>query len=97
MYYNENEFGMTDLDGQYYKYDFTDNVNKVIIEYNGDYWHPKCLNDPDWKNNRLDCNETWIYIMKIKNCVPNEMAIKFTIFGNMMLMNVIVNVYQNVN
>ena len=37
------------------------------------------------------------YIMKIKNCVLNEKAIKFTIFGNMMLMNVIVNVYQNVN
>ena len=52
--------------------DGTDNVNKVIIEYNGDYWHPKCLNDPEWKNNRLDCNETWIYNENKKLCAERN-------------------------
>lgn len=72
LYYNKNEFWLTDIDGSHYKYDFTDNVNKVIIEYNGDYWHPKCLNDPEWKNNRLDCNETWIYNENKKLCAERN-------------------------
>lgn len=72
LYYNKNEFCLTDIDGSHYKYDFTDNVNKVIIEYNGDYWHPKCLNDSEWKNNRLDCNETWIYNENKKLCAERN-------------------------
>ena len=72
LYFNENEFGIKDVDGSYYKYDFTDNINKIIIEYNGDYWHPKSLNDPNWKNNRLDCNETWKYNENKKLCAERK-------------------------
>ena len=68
LHYNDNEWYIRDKDGSFYKYDFTDNVTKIIIEYNGDYWHPKCLNDPDWNNNRLDCNETWLYNERKKQC-----------------------------
>lgn len=68
LYYNENEFGLKNSDGKYFKYDFTDNINKIIIEYNGDYWHPKCYNDPDWKNKLIDCNETYKNDLIKKEC-----------------------------
>lgn len=38
-YHSKNkEFGLMD-DNRYYKYDFVDTINKVAIEFNGDYWH----------------------------------------------------------
>ena len=72
LHYNENEWYIKDKNGVFYKYDFTDNISKIIIEYNGDYWHPKCLNDPDWNNNRLDCNETWLYNENKKLCAEEH-------------------------
>lgn len=72
IYYNKNEFGLKDkTTGLYYKYDFTDTKNKIIIEYNGDYWHPTCENDTNWKNNRLDCNETWMYDNNKRKCAES--------------------------
>ena len=72
IYFNDKEFGIKDIVGKYYKYDFTDTKSKIIIEYNGDYWHPKSLNDPDWKNNRLDCNETYKHDLNKKICAENK-------------------------
>lgn len=70
--YNTKEYGMRDISGEYYKYDFTITKQKIIIEYNGDYWHPSCLNDPSWKNNRLDCNETFKHDLNKKICAENK-------------------------
>ena len=51
FYYGKNEFGMMDSKNKtYYKYDFVDNLNKKIIEFNGEYFHPKLENDPSFKN-----------------------------------------------
>lgn len=72
FYYNENEFGIKDIDGKYYKYDFTDYDNKIIIEYNGDYWHPKRKDDPNWKNKILNCNTIWEHDQNKKICAERK-------------------------
>lgn len=45
-------------------YDFTDNVNNKIIEFNGDYWHmnPKIYKASDFnKNKKMTAKEIWEY------------------------------------
>lgn len=49
--YAEKEFGIYDnVEKKYNKYDFTDNVNKLIIEYNGEKFHAKSPVDKDFCN-----------------------------------------------
>lgn len=51
FYYASNEFGLYDkINKKYNKYDFTDNVNKLIIEYNGENFHAKSPDDKDFYN-----------------------------------------------
>lgn len=61
VYYGENEYGIYDKENKcYYKYDFTDLNKKKIIEFNGDYWHPKSADDPDFKPfTRQTAQEVW--------------------------------------
>lgn len=42
------EYYINEKDGKFYSYDFTIKSKKIIIEYNGSLFHPKC-NDPEWK------------------------------------------------
>ena len=51
FYYVDNEFGLYDeINKKYNKYDFTDNVNKLIIEFNGEHFHAKSPDDLTFYN-----------------------------------------------
>lgn len=51
FYYAKNEFGLyDDVNKKYFKYDFTDSKNKIIIEFNGEHFHAKSPDDPNFKN-----------------------------------------------
>ena len=61
-YHSENEYGMMDIDNNtYYKYDFTN--NKKIIEFNGEKFHPKTIDDINFQNpykKELTSKEVWL-------------------------------------
>lgn len=75
LYFGEKEFGLMhkDIDGkaEYFKYDFVDTQKKKIIEYNGDYWHAKSENDPEWlpeKHRGITAAESFNHDRKKKLC-----------------------------
>ncbi len=51
IYYSSKnfEFGSINEIGKFYKYDFVDTKNKIVIEFNGDFWHgnPKLYKSSD--------------------------------------------------
>ena len=51
IYYGDREFGKGQrINGkwEYYKYDYTDTKTMKMIEFNGDYFHPKSRFDENW-------------------------------------------------
>lgn len=74
VYFGEKEFGKMYKINQkfvYYFYDFVDTEKKLIIEFNGDYYHPKEKNDPNWfsENHRgVDSQTAWEHDENKKIC-----------------------------
>lgn len=88
LYFGEKEFGLmykdTDGKAEYFKYDFVDTQKKKIIEYNGDYWHAKSENDPEWlpeKHRGITAAESFKHDGKKKLCALQN-GYKIFIFGN---------------
>lgn len=50
FYYGLNEYGIMNNNGTYFKYDFVSHELKKIIEFNGVCFHPKSIDDTEWKN-----------------------------------------------
>lgn len=51
IYFGENEFGLYDkTTKKYFKYDYTDTIKKLIIEFNGEKFHPHLEHDDSFKN-----------------------------------------------
>lgn len=81
IYFGNKEYGIYDKENKkYFKYDYTDTVKKIIIEFNGEKFHPKTKFDENFKNPyepQLTSEEIWNKDQQKKEC-----AIKngFTIY-----------------
>ena len=64
---------MTDIDGNHYSYDFQ--LNKKIIEFNGDYWHmnPEIYKEKDVnQTTQKTAEEMWEYDYKKRLCAERH-------------------------
>lgn len=60
-FYKNNEYGKWNkYSDSYIKFDYTDVDKKKIIEFNGDFFHPKEENDLNWKNKYISSKDAWI-------------------------------------
>lgn len=81
IYFGDKEYGIYDKENnKYFKYDYTDIQKKIIIEFNGEKFHPKTKFDENFKNPyepQLTSEEIWKKDQQKKEC-----AIKngFTIY-----------------
>lgn len=74
VYYGDNEFGLYDKENNcYYKYDFTIPKLKKIIEFNGDYWHPKSLHDMNFNPfTGQTSEEAWLKDRQKEKCAVDK-------------------------
>lgn len=76
FYYADKEFGLyDDIVKKYNKYDFTDNENKLIIEFNGEHFHAKSPNDDTFfnpYNPNLTALEQWQLDENKKLCAERK-------------------------